>query len=157
MREQWCNPNYPGGRACGILGAPSDAPSDAIATVFKDMQDEAMTRLLWFFAAGFKTIGVLSNVISTLGAHSLMSRRSLADGVQGALPDNQWMLDVQHWHETGLAGLQWSLLNTATGVPDKEVREVLFNLRPNGTVEEKLCNNQVSRCRLRTPQCVDDE
>jgi len=61
----------------------------------------------------------LDGFVQTLGAASLSSKSSLVTGVQGPLPDNQWQMDVEHWHAATLVAMQGSAVDAAMG-PSKE-------------------------------------
>ncbi|KAL1617650.1 hypothetical protein SLS54_007654 [Diplodia seriata] len=75
-----------------------------------------------------------------MGISALLARRSLYTGNQGPLPDNQWQLEVEHWHLASLAILQRQVVEAANGPFDQEVIPLLD--RPQHDDERKVCRNQ---------------
>lgn len=86
----------------------------------------------------------LDAFVETLGAGSLTARYKLVSGYQGPLPDNQWQLDVEHWHASTLAAIQGSAVDAATGPASPDMRQ--YWVPPENEQQQYLCNNQVS-CR----------
>lgn len=84
----------------------------------------------------------LDGFVQTLGAGSLSSKYSLVSGVQGPLPDNQWQLDVEHWHAATLVAMQGSAVDAASGPSDPAMEK--FWAPPSNDQERYICNNQVS-------------
>ena len=82
-------------------------------------------------------------VIADLGISALLARNSKASSVQGFLPSNQWVLEVQNWNEIILADMQRRVLEYATGPSSPEV--LPFLLPPNGSSQAHLCDNQRAR------------
>lgn len=87
-------------------------------------------------------------VIKLMAAKSLISRFSLDEGTQGPLPDNQWQLEVQNWHNTSLVNFQGAVLDQATG-PDNIDMLRNFWRGPKSDAEKKLCKSQVRSIRIR--------
>lgn len=83
----------------------------------------------------------LRNIIYGLKTSSLTSRRTLHDGIQEPLPDNQWQLEVEYWHNIMLVSLQ-GITNAAIGVDNPEILKY-FWIRPESGTHVKLCKNQV--------------
>ncbi|KAI1360715.1 hypothetical protein F5Y08DRAFT_348529 [Xylaria arbuscula] len=142
---QWCNSAYPRDTGCGPLAGQSDALYGA-ATLFnltsedlypdRPLSSEALgTRLIWpaLLTLGYPT--ALPSLLGHLGAKSLASQSRLYSGVQWALPNNQWQLDVIQWWNTILASVQASC--------DPEFREYISP--PLNEDEQKLCNSQKIR------------
>lgn len=82
-------------------------------------------------------------VIADLGISALIARNSKGSDVQGFLPSNQWIIEVQNWHEITLANMQRRVLEYATGPSTPEV--LPFLLPPNGSSQAHLCDNQRAR------------
>jgi hypothetical protein len=139
LQQQFCNPSLATGRRCGSLKAPYDALAEA-ASLFADA---AFRRISWVDKSVLSPSPDLPTIVSSLGASSLSSRYGLAAShVMEALPDNQWMLDVQRWFEIWLAGIQGSFITTATGPSDMSVAW-LYDSLPANAEETNLCQNQV--------------
>ena len=83
----------------------------------------------------------LDGFVQTLGAASLSSKYNLVSGVQGPLPDNQWQLDVEHWHAATLVAMQGSAVDAAMGPSSEAMGK--FWVGPENEVERKGCANQV--------------
>jgi hypothetical protein len=146
VRNQICNPTQPETNRCGPLAPAYEFFNAALAAgVFPD-KDAATRRLAWAYFAGFGTEGHLGDLLITLGTQILTSRRGLSDGFQGGLPDDQWMVDVQHWNDVALASIQGSLLATALGPTDANGAR-WYSRRPNNTEESVLCHSQVRTLR----------
>jgi hypothetical protein len=139
LQEQLCNPSLPEGSRCTPLGASYDT-QDAYSALYRNASDQDRNRALWAYDAWFNTDSI-SDVIFTLGSQSLTARNSLSGNMQGPLPDNQWQLEVQHWHETSLALMQASFVETATGPNDPKVHE--YVVKPSNAQEVQLCRSQV--------------
>jgi hypothetical protein len=143
-QEQFCNPNLPEDSRCTLLSGTFDVGS-AASNLFQG--NASSNRFFWAYKAGFASSILLNWVVGILGSQALTARDSLSCGMQGSLPDNQWQLEVQHWHETSLASLQAFFINTATGPNDQQVLQWFQG--PNNTEEYTLCKNQV--CSLFRP------
>jgi hypothetical protein len=59
---------------------------------------------------------------------------------QAPIPDNQWMIEVGHWFEAGLARLQRSIVEYATG-PTNIIPGLNVYL-PNDVVSKAMCHSQ---------------
>ncbi|KAI1081443.1 hypothetical protein F5B20DRAFT_536073 [Whalleya microplaca] len=126
-KEQFCQSTTPNDQNCTPLRGEADAyPSDDSGN------------MAWSMSAPFYSDPY--SAIRTLSAQSLVSRSSLHAGLQAALPDNQWEIDVQHWFEIGLASLQKLYLDYAAG-PTSSFPEILTR-RPATDEEKYLCSNQ---------------
>ncbi|KAK5636347.1 hypothetical protein RRF57_012059 [Xylaria bambusicola] len=156
---QWCNSAYPRDSGCGPLAGQSDALYGA-ARLFnltnedlysdRPLSSEASgTRLIWPALLTFGYPTALPSLLGHLGAKSLASQSRLYSGVQWALPNNQWQLDVIQWWNTILASVQasWlvvdSFVEAAQGSSDPEFREYIAP--PLNEDEQKLCNSQKIR------------
>ncbi|CAJ2500265.1 Uu.00g031180.m01.CDS01 [Anthostomella pinea] len=85
----------------------------------------------------------MNMIISNIGDGSLTAKKSLSNGNQGPLADNQWQLDVQNWYGISMAVLQKSFVNAAVGPADAALRS--FVTAPNATEEKTMCNSQKIR------------
>ncbi|KAF2447452.1 hypothetical protein P171DRAFT_330563, partial [Karstenula rhodostoma CBS 690.94] len=57
----------------------------------------------------------------------------------GPLPDNQWQLDVEHWHAATLVAMQGSAVDAASGPSDPAMRR--FWAAPENELERAVCSN----------------
>lgn len=64
------------------------------------------------------------------------------DNLQGALPANQWQLDVEYWHNIALAALQGLRVDSAAGPGNSGMLKYFWN-KPHNDDEKYLCRNQV--------------
>ncbi|KAL9110933.1 MAG: hypothetical protein Q9227_004548 [Pyrenula ochraceoflavens] len=85
----------------------------------------------------------LNGVMDSLQISSLTSRHFLNQGTQVGLPDNQWQMEVEYWHDIGLASLQ-GIVSAAAGPDDPGIQES-FWAPPNTQETEYLCKNQKIR------------
>ncbi|KAK9415840.1 hypothetical protein SUNI508_10140 [Seiridium unicorne] len=140
---QWCNSAFPRNQGCGPLGSYLDALYGA-APLFGNLTSEDLdvdrpsssdptrNRFLWPTLVAFQYPTRLSHLLGTLGAKSLASQSRLFSGIQLALPNNQWQLDVLQWWSTVLASVQasWS--------------------PPLNPEEQKMCDSQKIRSSAHT-------
>ena len=85
------------------------------------------------------------DLIDLLGTSSLLAKNSKFGSIQGFLPSNQWILEVESWNQILLANMQRLILEYATGPSDPELLPML--VPPNGSYQEQLCHNQRARSR----------
>ena len=85
----------------------------------------------------------LDDLIGLLGTSVLLAENSKFGSVQGFLPSNQWILEVESWNQILLANFQRVALEYATGPSDPVVLPML--VPPNGSYQEQLCHNQRAR------------
>ncbi|OJD30592.1 cytochrome p450 protein [Diplodia corticola] len=138
LQDQFCNPNLPPDKRC-VSTATSGY--DAVFNLWKDKK--AQLRVKSAIEAHFAFVASISSVVEILGVPALTSRYKLAAGMQRALPDNQWQLDVEHWHETSMAYLQGTYIDAATRPSDPEFLPYL--VEPKGDDERYFCRNQKIR------------
>jgi hypothetical protein len=135
---QYCNYTTEDTTACAPLHSLSD--SKELAKDYLPFRaDEGA--LGWAVARHFE---YPVDITYVLGAQALISRRSLTQGMQGPIPDNQWQLDVTYWFETALAALQKTWIASAAGDYPYLTEDLVQ--RPNTTGQEYFCLNQV--CNL---------
>lgn len=77
----------------------------------------------------------INDVIASLRISALTSRFNLGEAIQGYLPDNQWQLDVEYWHNISLAALQGNMIDQAVGPGMKAF------FRTSGDVPERIPRN----------------
>ncbi|KAI0977246.1 hypothetical protein F4678DRAFT_477341 [Xylaria arbuscula] len=142
---------------CGSLTSYNDALAGAFTSFGVDWEvyqnavtleqiveasasDEEASRYLWLAMIINNYPNVLGEAAGVLGFQSLASRRSLLNGLQGPLPNDQWKLDISNWWNISLAGLQASMVDTANGITDP----ALVRLKTNATNpgQEAMCQNQ---------------
>ena len=87
----------------------------------------------------------LDELLNLLGTSILLARNSKFASVQGFLPSNQWILEVESWNQILLANFQRLVLEYATGPSDPVILPML--VPPNGSYEQQLCHNQRARSR----------
>lgn len=122
------------GELFGTAPDPADLPAE---------NDPAASSFVWFVSLLAYSVGNLAFVLLHLGANSLASTRSLYSGSMGPLPENQWQIDVTQWWATYLAGIQESVVSSATGLRDPSLQNRL--IKPyNKWIQDHICNNQVS-------------
>lgn len=125
------DPNMASQHGCSQLGGIVDLNEAQLTSTGRDV-----VSWMWNFPAD------LNDVIESLTISSLTSRFNLAEGEQGRLPDNQWQLDVENWHNIVLTELQSSMLEQAAGPGDPGVLQYFW--KPARTNAEKyFCHNQV--------------
>lgn len=101
---------------------------------------EQRNRLLWLYRVSF---GKFSPhvAIRELGADSLVSRDTLHEGFQSALPVDQWQKDVQRWADIYLAYLQYASVDSAIGSTSPKMQQ--FYEAPSTEEGRYFCRNQV--------------
>lgn len=97
---------------------------------------DAWLKNIWF------SVSSISSITSVAGIASLKARDSLAFGLQGSLPNNQWQLEVENWYGASLADLQKWTVEYATGPIEPALLQILK--RPQTEGEHQLCQNVVS-------------
>lgn len=145
QQEQICNPSRLEGSRCGPLASNMDYILSAWEDGLVFLNETAWkNRLLWAMNGALMNLGGdMTRVVAQLGAHSLLSRTTLSmQGLQGPLPVDQWMSDVEHWFHVTMTSFQGSFLTSAVGPTDPNV--ALFNNQKPTTPEERwFCENQV--------------
>jgi len=135
---QWCNPNLPEATRCTPLGAAAGSR----ATVARLWEGEREQLLISNAFVVMRTQMQMESVLKYLGVSALLARYKMTEVVQGPLPDNQWQLEVEHWHATQLASMQAAFVNMATGPRDPALIPLMQ--KADGETTNYLCRNQVS-------------
>ncbi|KAI3329978.1 hypothetical protein F4824DRAFT_516016 [Ustulina deusta] len=123
---------------CTPLGNQADTWNAA----FSNATDQSSyDRLSWSISSLETYIpGSVSSVVAVLGAQSLLSRRSLSEGFQGPLSNDQWKLDLEYWNNIEKASWSKGLVETATGLPSSYPETWIR--RPVNKAEVQLCHSQ---------------
>lgn len=87
-------------------------------------------------------IAPIETLVNNLGTPVLVAKtRSLRGGVQGALPDNQWQLEVENLVSISLAAIQRGSIDAVKGPPTPESAEIWA--APDSDELRALCKSQV--------------
>ncbi|KAI0154922.1 hypothetical protein GGR57DRAFT_502110 [Xylariaceae sp. FL1272] len=161
---QWCKSGD--SLECGPLSSEFDALYQAASLFNLTSEDldparpsvpsELGTRLIWPVVLTFEYPTFMGTLIEHFGSRALASQSRLHSGIQWALPDNQWQLDVIQWWYTILATVQAAcklanaralaclpLVDTVQGTNDPEFEKYLSP--PLNKQEQKLCDSQKIR------------
>ncbi|KAI8954984.1 hypothetical protein F4801DRAFT_530677 [Xylaria longipes] len=139
QKRQICTatPGSPQQNHCTPLGAWADTWGMA----FINATDKASyDRLSWSLSSPDSYFASLSTVVAVLGGQSLLSRRSLSQGFQGPLPDDQWKLDLEYWRNIEMASWSKAFVQAATGLPSSYSEKWIR--RPMNKAEVQLCQSQ---------------
>ncbi|KAL0256121.1 hypothetical protein SLS55_008513 [Diplodia seriata] len=137
LQEQICNPRMPAHKGCTPLGSQWDLDVNAMDVV--EGEDEAWL-LVMLIKLGLDYQIPLWDIVNTLGSSSLSSSFSLTNGMQAALPPDQWQRDVERWHSIMMASLQGSVVEVAEGPSAPELRAEYQ--KPANDRERALCRRQ---------------
>lgn len=132
LQYQICDPTTSPEKGCTPLGGLND--HNYGMTTPRTRREKAV---FWTF-----TIGGLDTIVATLKASSLKSRFGIFSALQGPLPNNQWQLEVEYWHNIVLASLQGIQVNIAAGPGDLRVLQYTWT-RPLTDEQRYFCKNQV--------------
>lgn len=133
VRIQLCDLGLPSDRRCTKLASNADTFRPNLS-----LGERALNMSSWVTSSAYVTRSVVAN----LRASSLTSRYTMYGSSQALLPDNQWQMDVEYWHNIALASLQRSVVTSAAGPQDADVANKLWR-RPESEQERYFCNNQV--------------
>ncbi|KAI0546606.1 hypothetical protein F4679DRAFT_587283 [Xylaria curta] len=156
---QICKGNVASNDSCGPLASYSDAWGGAAPLFGVNMEaiynletdqliktyaaDKDASRFVWLLRIITNSQTDVTDIVTKVGSQSLESSKSLDSGVQGPLPDNQWMLDVTYWWNITLAVLQATFIDTAYGSTTLERARLQINATNSG--QKTLCQNQKIR------------
>jgi hypothetical protein len=135
--EQYCYRGVKGQQKC----TPLEGPDNSITDLLYLLDEEDKEWFHWLFRTTFAIAKSTRIPLALLGTHVLTARNKLNGPVLGSLPDNQWQLEVQHWHATAMAYLQATFLESIIGYEDPKFSGLIQY--PNTTIERDLCANQV--------------
>ena len=137
-----CTEQY---QSCALSSTSDCTPLTSSTMVYEALQkltlNAAQSATAEVLFSGYQT--TLEDVIKLLGTSSLLARNSKFRSIQGFLPSDQWILEVENWNEIILADMQRLALEFATGPSDPVVLPIL--IPPNGSYQEHLCHNQKAR------------
>ncbi|KAL1641072.1 hypothetical protein SLS58_006344 [Diplodia intermedia] len=138
LRYQICDPSKPRGSDCTALRGQTEIELD-VAEEFKarGMSNKRLNMLMWYIATVFQPSSLFQSEPMFLGSSSLKSNYMPGPGFLAELPDNQWQLDVEHWHEIEMTSMQMRAVRAT-------VMEA-WNRVPNNTEEKSLCQSQKIR------------
>ena len=141
-KYQFCHRAIAGETICGPAGSASDAWSGALSLT---SSETVISEITWL-ANTVVNIHV-REILEVLGPQALASRHSLYAGVQSALPDNQWQLDVMHWWATYLAVIQEAPVQATLGPPDEQIAKYVTappsDEKESDAGKSSICHNQV--------------
>jgi hypothetical protein len=131
-QHQVCNPNN--GRCTPLTGSTLVQPATSAldlspqqTSIMKDMTDP----------------GVFTNIYEAVfsrGQGSLRAKETVSDLVQAPLPDTQWMIEVSSWFALGLARLQRTVVEYATGPAN--ILPGSYIQPPSDAASKSLCSSQ---------------
>ncbi|KAI0517573.1 hypothetical protein F5B22DRAFT_654790 [Xylaria bambusicola] len=145
--------------SCGPLASYSDAWGGAAPLFGVDTEaiynletyqlvktyaaDESASRFIWLLRMITNSQTDITDIVTKIGSQSLESSKSLVTGIQGPLPEDQWMLDVTYWWNITLAVLQATFVDTAYGSTTPESSRLQINATNAG--QASICQNQKIR------------
>ena len=139
--EQYCFTGVKGQRKCSPLGNARDAMQSVI-----DQLDEGDYEWFdWLELTTFETTVATVDPLRMLGTQVLIARDSLSGPILGPLPENQWQLEVQHWHATAMAHMQETFLKYIFGPKNPDLPLLMRVRYPKTPIERQLCASQVRR------------
>lgn len=155
-QHQFCNPNN---QKCTDLQSYYTAVKSTPAIGFNPVQSIMTSRLSLDFlleTISYSRFAPVSYLIEKLRpltkirkgiggrGPAALRAQELVSGIQsGPLPNNQWMIEVDSWFATGLARLQQSVVQYATGPPN--VIEGAYISKPTEPISQMMCDNQQIR------------
>lgn len=129
---QVCPPESSSEKNCIVSGGLADLSLPSIPR-----EDKAYSLFPWIINYLYD----IGNTIFVLSTAALTSRRTLNNGVQDPLPDNQWQLEVEYWHNIMLVSLQ-GITNAAIGPDDPEILKHFWK-GPETDAQKTFCKSQV--------------
>ncbi|RDA88415.1 hypothetical protein CP532_5591 [Ophiocordyceps camponoti-leonardi (nom. inval.)] len=130
---------------CGVLGSAADAGASAKRHLNSSvLRTKNLTDTIridpfeLFYSALGRGLITFHEQIKNLRGNSLLSQQAFSNGLIGALPDNQWQLDIIHLWSTALAATQASFVHTASGPTDPAMEKYIRRLN-----EPYVCRNQI--------------
>ncbi len=140
---QWCNPNIDGSERCTELtGSSMGSHISAMTDVGKAIKlnqrqsgvQQRIYHALWdsslFNTAGVQTAGTL-----------LLANAAIQGGTGASLPDDQWVLEVNHFLGTTLSNIQYEMAEYVTGLRNPAHNDFLVQVDTGDT--EWMCTNQI--------------
>lgn len=137
QQNQYCNHD---GSKCSILtgqayggGLPESITAFAQGLDLNAKQNATLNRLVQAsYNQGMYTVGIQNT--------GLLAQETVADSFAPPLPDNQWILEMQHYFLTGLTAIQMQLTDFVTGPSNPAYFQYLK--KPNED-DEWMCTSQI--------------
>lgn len=146
---QVCNSKLPQSRGC----TPPSGVEDLLYNAHRIAESEKEANIFrYYLEITLLQFNTPDFITYQLGEWSLTSSYTLNQGLQAQLPDNQWQLDVEHWHEISMASLQSVVVDAATGPSDSSILE--YWRGPENAEEHKVCQNTVRTHRSESPSSL---
>ncbi len=142
QQHQWCNPNLEGDKSCTPLTGSSVGTQwvamDRIGRTL-ELNAKQVAVLQRIYHAMWD--GAMYDVAGFLGGQGLLASKLAGGYLSPALPDNQWILEVQHMFLTGLTFIQMQMAEYITGPGNPAYYQYL----QNATTEDEtwMCDNQI--------------
>jgi len=95
----------------------------------------------WFWLTSYATRMSTSAPLQLLGNQPLLIRTKVGGPLIGTIPENQWQIEVLHWHSTAMADLQQKFLRSMVGFSDPKRQHLIK--KPATAKEKEICANQV--------------
>ena len=110
---------------------------------FLDSEVSYNKNLTWWvnWALSIQDIS-LAAIIQSQGGSVLQAKYKISQFVQAKLPNNQWQIEMERLFTIMLAGIQASVVDTATGPADSGMRD--YCQRPTSKEAKLICRNTVS-------------
>lgn len=137
-QTQFCNPNLDPSVGCSTLTGDNHAVNLTADLWTTEQQKIAFE---WFVTGTAPQFPRLVEYFRHLGPMSLAAQSKNAFSWQGALPDNQWQLELEGWFYSTLALWQSKGLQLATSYRDPEFRK--YQRTPVTEDEVSLCRSMV--------------
>ena len=139
VSEQFCNPNLPEATRCEPLRRADNLLPASTIQLWPNERTQLLAR--WSIRNMFLMRLNVWYLVNSLGSSILLARQRLGGGQQQPLPNNQWQLEMEHWHSASLASLQAVFVDTSVGITDPLLEEEA--VRPNNETAYERCQNQV--------------
>ena len=131
-QHQFCNPNND---RCTDLTSYSTAIDLAITIGFNAVQLSIVDLLAFQLYESS-----LDDTLARRGGSALRAQEMLHDIISDPLPDDQWMIEVDSWFNTGLVRLQKFVVGYAAG--PRDVIDPAYILKPDDSLSKSMCRNQ---------------
>lgn len=134
-QHQFCNPNN---NRCTNFTSPSTVSDEVQSIGLNSVQSWIATRFVYQIY-----YSTLYSTIAGRGVSALRAQEHVQDLESDPLPDDQWMIEVKSWFDTGLARLQNYMVEYAAG--PQNLIEGAYVLKLNHSDAQSLCRNQKVR------------
>ncbi|KAF2726818.1 hypothetical protein EJ04DRAFT_582442 [Polyplosphaeria fusca] len=135
---QYCRAsNEPDDQRCEPLRGLRGTISRDIKLGKNEHQQEIFDTLMALLDVNYVPIEYL---VAALGSQVLLAKSSLSQAQQGALPSNQWQLEIENLISANLAGFQGQLIDAAKGPRTAGIAKVWSYAE--SPVQKQICSNQ---------------